>query len=154
MKKPYSAGAIHVDDASAFQVGTEVLPEYRFPFVAVDPTPGGKNLGRMEWHVELLRGTKRRKGTRRFGGIAIWATQTRDTRYARVVFHIPMCCEGITTRRDRDDFTRFVWHIGFCSIHDETVLTAYPDNRHVALIVRAWSGISNELFFERSHDDQ
>lgn len=142
-----------VDDATGYRTENKVYPEYIFPFTLMDPTPGGQNLGRMEWQLEPLPSAKQ-KGRRYIQGLAIWARQTRDPRYTSRIFLIPTRSEAITGsrrllgERTEADFVSGVWHMGFCELHRSLILTAYPPDGMTRLIVRTGSSISNEVYFD------
>ncbi len=148
--KPFAVGeGWRVDDASLFQVGTLVFPRFSFPFTVMDPTPGGKNLGRIEWNIEILPGKKPKGRAPVIGALAVWARQTRDPRYQGVIFHLPCYTDMLHSNRDRDDFTKFVWRVGFCEVHKgSAILAAYPDDKHSKLIIDVGSSISGEAYFE------
>ena len=138
-----------VDDAADYKAGTPVFPKYRFPCVALDPTPGGSNLGRMEWCVELLKG-KKREGRRLVGGVAVWARQTRDPRYVGRVFHLPMQTDCLSAIRigERCSFFAEVWRVFFCEVHDNVIFEAYVPSDATALVIETSSSIGNNIQFE------
>lgn len=137
-----------LDKAKAFLSGSPVFPKYIFPFTALDTAPGGMNLGRIEWHVELVPARKV-KGRKSISAIALWATQTRDPRYLRKVFYLPCFSDAITSQTDRSDFVKHVWRQGFCETHGLLILSAYPRNDHAELVVEVGSSISNDIYFQR-----
>lgn len=126
---------------------------YEFPFEALDKTPGGLNLGRIEWHLEFIPGAPQRKkyqhGKRYFEKIHVWATQTRDPRYEKKVFVIPCFVESITadSLRRRSSYFHYVWHMTPCEIHKTMMFSAYPENNHTILRIPIDSTISIEPEF-------
>ena len=135
-----------LDDGAAYR---DERAQYHFPFVAVDPTPGGSNLGRIEWHVELLRGRKVR-GLYWLYCLLVWASQTRDPRYTKRLFHLPVYAESWTTssRVQGNSYMSHVWRTTFCELHGTTWFSAYPTNEHSSLVVDAGSSISIEVEFQ------
>lgn len=139
------------DDASAYKVGEHGW-EYAFPFTLMDTTPGGANLGRIEWHVEI-QPTKRKRGEKfnRVGTLRVWATQTRDPRYQHRIFEFDTFAESLGFARDADfhEHTFQPWHVGFCNEHrGAVILTAYPNNEHSVLTVAPTSSIQIEVGFK------
>lgn len=132
-------------DASAF----EVDGHFKFPFVLLDPTPGGSNLGRIEWHVELFPAKKQRgENRRRIGELRVWATQTRDPRYQGKCFRFETIAEALS-HRHRDGMGFQPWRVMFCELHrGAVVISAYPDNHHRTLVVDTNSSISLEVHYE------
>lgn len=126
---------------------------YRFPFVALDQTPGGSNLGRIEWSVEFVPKTR---GHKTLVGVCVWARQTRDPRYCGKAFYIPVNAAFITTQgRTRIDktcgsFFAGAWRAYICQTHGFTVIESYPENHHVCLVVDVSSSISNDIYFEEA----
>lgn len=124
--------------------------QYVFPFVALDKTPGGKNLGRIQWCIELHPQEKSKEsGFRRVGKLLVWAMQTRDKRYFRKVFEIPTFAEmfySCASTNKRDAFVP--WKIMLCDEHKgAVVLDAYPENEHRALVIDAMSSIMVQVKF-------
>jgi hypothetical protein len=121
---------------------------YVFPFVPVDPTPGGRNLGRIEWAVEYV--VDRRK--RNFSALLISVCQTRDPRYRGKVYRIPgPMTEFINSPsagggRDAAPFTSLVWRTLVCPVHKALALYAYPKDEHRFLVVEPWSQIGGVHF--------
>src|SRR3972149_222499 len=121
---------------------------YVFPFLVLDPTPGGSNLGRIDWNCELIRSRKIR-GRYHLATIYVWARQTRDKRYAGKYFEIPCRSEGLSGRKLTDKgnaLTECTWTVGYCNDHGNVVLSSYPENHHKELVVRVGSSISIEVY--------
>jgi len=127
---------------------------YVFPFDVLDKTPGGSNLGRIEWHIEPVRGKKDRKEGRYYiEKLLVWASQTRDEKYKSKVFEIPCYSEAISASyhhngRMPDSFMAYVWRVMFCEIHKMPVFSAYPDNQHTQLKIDVGSSISIDIDFK------
>jgi hypothetical protein len=145
-----SSASFYLPDGCTLDVGAKAYrtPEDSrviFPFLPLDPVPGGSNLGRIEWSVEFVKGKRRN----RLGALALWARQTRDPQYDKKVFLLDAGhCPCITTRLSgREDFTRFVWNIARCEMHGHLILTAYPADYHRVLIVDLASSISGSIYF-------
>ena len=122
---------------------------YVFPFIGLDPTPGGSNLGRIEWHCELVRSRKTRDRYY-LAAIYVWATQTRDKRYAGKYFEIACHSSGLSGRKLTNmgnALIECVWTIGYCGDHGNVTLSAYPANHHKELVIRAGSSISIDVYF-------
>lgn len=140
MKKTqtYSADKFKSDDST-----------YRFPFTVLDPTPGGSNLGRIEWGIELLHGRKQ-KGRYYIEKLLVFARQTRDERYAGKVFEIPCFTDMLQGREltGRSAFIQHVWQVSICPEHNAPVLSAYPENQHSELVVDVRSSISIDVNFK------
>lgn len=126
---------------------------YRFPFDVLDKTPGGSNLGRIEWHVETLHGAKK-NGRYHIEKLYVWATQTRDPRYKNKVFEITSCCTecvmGFNLKSSNQTFfLSCVWRMMICEIHKAPVLSAYPEDKHSVLeIGSVWSSIGINIDFK------
>lgn len=118
---------------------------YEFPFEPFDATPGGTNLGRIEWHLELVR---KGRGAH-LEALVLWATQTRDDRYVGRLFRLPVQADLVTrgTSDGRSDFLTRVWRVGYCDVHRHAILSAYPADEHRRLVAHVWSGISVDLEF-------
>ena len=127
-------------DPAAFRKGDV----YRFPFTCIDPMPGGSNLGRIEWHVEPLRATRKVLIT----SVLVWASQTRDNRYQGKVFSLPCRSQSITSSRDENDYLRHVWQTALCLEHKTLSFSAYPANQHTMLVVECISSIGNRIYFQ------
>jgi len=124
---------------------------YRFPFEPLDQTLGGSNLGRIEWHCEFVR-SRKQKGRYHFTELYVWATQTRDRRYAGKYFSIPCFIDSIQDRSliERGaSFTECVWSINFCRDHGNVVMSTYPENHHRVLSVNVGSSIQIQIRFEK-----
>lgn len=121
---------------------------YVFPFDVLDKTPGGFNLGRIEWHLEPFYGRKK-KGKYYIEKIYVWATQTRDDRYYRIIFEIPCFSDSITadSLRRRSSYFHYVWRMNFCEIHKMPVFSAYPADEHSRLELDVSSSISCGIDF-------
>lgn len=136
-------------DLTPFRTADAPFSQYTFPFVCLDPTPGGANLGRIEWCIELHPAAKRRgEKRRRIGEVWLWAKQTRDPRYSGKQFRIEAHAEGWGTHRlDGGEYAP--WRILFCEEHKGAVIMlAYPQNHHTKLIFNAASSIEFEVHFE------
>lgn len=122
---------------------------YIFPFKVLDDTPGGSNLGRIEWNIEAIRGNKN-KGRYYIEKLLIYATQTHDERYgARNIFEIPCFSESISGDcLNRESFLNYVWRIMPCEMHKTFVLSAYPGNQHKELIIDVGSSIGIDIDFK------
>lgn len=124
---------------------------YVFPFVALDPTPGGSNLGRIMFNMELVPGRKRRDGRYYYEQMMIQVRQTRDPKYLGKTFSIPILTESLYSSQagpNRSDFTKYVWHIEQCPVHKVTCMSAYPENHHTKLKIVVGSSIMIEAYFE------
>ena len=120
--------------------------KYEFPFKVLDDTPGGSNLGRIQWYVEMHPMPKKR-GRKNIKEIWVWARQTRDERYANKIFRIETWAEGLTTNSLKESFSP--WRIFFCEEHKgAVVLDAYPKNHHTKLVICPFSSISCEVDFD------
>lgn len=139
--------------ADVFKKSDGYSTVYEFPFDVLDKTPGGSNLGRIEWHMEFIPGKKQTRkymhGRRYYEKIYVWATQTRDKRYQKKVFEIPCFVECITgdSLRARSSFMHHVWRVMPCELHDIPTFSAYPANHHRALRIPIDSTISIEPEF-------
>ncbi len=112
---------------------------YRFPFTPLDPTPGGRSLGRMEWCIEPIRRTRKREGRYWIDSILVWATQTSDPRYFGIVFEIPCMVDCVTSHRLSDgSYFAGVWRTVYCEQHRNVVFDSYPENHHTGLIVNVF----------------
>lgn len=124
---------------------------YVFPFDVIDKTPGGSNLGRIEWHMEFHKG-KKTKGRYYIEKILVWATQTRDERYVKKIFEIPCYTESIyaspSSTGNRNYYLSYVWRIMQCEVHNTLMFSAYPENQHVALEIGVGSSISADIMFK------
>jgi hypothetical protein len=126
---------------------------YRFPFTRLDPTPGGGNIGCIEWHVEFVRGRKRRMGAYGIAAVLVWALQTRDERYAGKSFRLDWHdTRGAMLDRPIDptrrSFGAGIWFVGFCSEHGQIVLASYPPDGSAALVIETGSSVGNRIYFE------
>ena len=136
-------------DATAFQ-DINYQGRYRFPFERLDPTPGGSNLGCIEWHVELMPDSRRRQGRRRVVSAFVWASQTRDTRYAGKLFTLPAHCDGILVLAVGLGLSYLggVWFMGFCPIHKQLAMSSYPPDGSSALVVDFWLSTAGHIYYE------
>jgi hypothetical protein len=126
---------------------------YRFPFALFDDAPGGSNLGRIEWNLELLRGPRKSGGRYFINGLLLFCVQTRDERYGRRLFYFPTSTEGFTSRFSRRqhggfNFMECVWRATFCEVHGAPIFSAYPHDGCSALLLDVGSSISCEAWFE------
>ena len=123
--------------------------EYVFPFECLDKTPGGSNLGRIEWHVEPIKSNKN-KGRYYIEKLLVFASQTRDERYKGKIFEIPCYTESITADvlHHRDSYFHYVWRMTWCEVHNTAFFSAYPKNEHTKLVINVNSSISSEIEFE------
>lgn len=134
------------DDGAAYKTGHPAIPVYEFPFTLLDPTPGGANLGRIAWCVELHPTARARKGVRRIAEVWVWARQTRDPRYVGRIFKFPTNAESLGVDALRKSY--HPWRIRFCGEHrGALVLEAYPANEHTKLVVSPCSAIQCEVNF-------
>jgi hypothetical protein len=121
---------------------------YVFPFKVFDETPGGSNLGRIEWGIELIHG-KKKDGRYRIQKMLVFARQTRDIRYFGKIFEIECYTDMLQGRSHQyDSFIKYVWNIAFCPEHKSPVLMAYPGDHHSKLIINSSSSIMVEARFE------
>lgn len=124
---------------------------YVFPFEVLDKTPGGSNLGRIEWHIELVR-SKKKDGRYWIEKLLVWPSQTRDERYPRnIIWEIECYAECITSRNyqgESNSFIANVWRMFFCEVHKNLIMTAYPRNQHSQLKINVGSSISIDADFE------
>lgn len=120
---------------------------YQFPFEALDKTIGGSNLGRIEWHLELVPIKKR--GRFYIEKLFLWASQTRDPRYTKKVFEIPCWSEALTadSLRERGSYMHYVWRVMICELHKNVLFSAYPANEHSVLKINVDSSISIDADF-------
>lgn len=123
---------------------------YIFPFEVLDKTPGGTNLGRIQWHMEFVSDSKQKDGRYYYSKLYVWASQTRDKRYYKKVFEIPCYTECITggVLGKKDYYIDQVWRIQICDLHKNTVFSAYPQNKHTKLIIPVNSSIFVDPYFE------
>lgn len=139
-KKPFKSVSAEAFNTSG---GT-----YRFPFEVLDKTPGGSNLGRIEWGIEPVWSKRKREGRHYIEKLYVWARQTRDPRYSKFVFEIPCYAEALTgTSIEKGHFLHHVWYYGFCPEHKSAYMMAYPADQHTALEIRTFSSISLEAQF-------
>jgi len=123
---------------------------YRFPFVCLDETPGGRSLGRIEWHVEPVKGRKT-NGRYYIEKLFVWPSQTYDERYyKKPIFEIPCYAESITadSLRDRASYMHCVWRFMYCEVHKCPIFSAYPANEHNTLEINVGSSISIDIEFK------
>lgn len=122
---------------------------YRFPFEVLDPTPGGENLGRIEWCIELIWSKRKKWGCHHIEKIYLWAKQTRDPRYAKKILEIECFAEALTSNSvfGLDSYIHNVWYIGQCPEHKTPFMAAYPGNKHTALEINIFSSICLEAVF-------
>lgn len=121
---------------------------YVFPFEVFDKTPGGSNLGRIEWHLEAFPGKKTR-GRFYIEKLHVWASQTYDPRYKGKVFEIPIFTEALTrSMHDQNSFFSHVWRVIVCEVHKVAMMSAYPANHHSSLVVEGGSSIGNHIEFK------
>lgn len=143
MKK--TASELKIESADEFR--NEDMT-YSFPFIGLDPTPGGSNLGRIMWGIEAYK-KKRKDGRYYITSILVWARQTRDARYAGRIFEIPCFTESLygSVLGEKVAFLHRVWRAFFCDEHGGLVLQAYPDDQHTELYINAGSSIMIDLEF-------
>lgn len=126
---------------------------YVFPFDVFDKTPGGSNLGRIQWIIEL-HPSKKIGGRIRIGELWVHARQTKDQKYRRgdkiIYFKIPTFAESLTTRSSLDKQNCYApWRMFFCEMHKGAfILDSYPSNHHSKLIINADSSISIDVNYE------
>lgn len=122
---------------------------YTFPFKPLDDTPGGSNLGRIEWHIEPVRGTRKKHGRYYIEKILLWAQQTRDEKYKGKLFEIPCFTEMIDgSAYSKEPLLGHISHIGFCDKHKNIIISTYPKNHHTKLILRVGNSILTDIYFE------
>lgn len=121
---------------------------YLFPFTLMDDTPGGSNLGRIMWNIEIHK-TQKQDGVNYITQMVVWANQTRDPRYQDKNFLLECHTAGIMTcgLTSKDDLMPHVWFVAVCAEHGKTVLRAYPSNGHAALQVEAYSSVGTRIHF-------
>ncbi len=120
---------------------------YEFPFQVLDKRSGGSNLGRIEWHVEPIKGRKT-KNRYYIEKLLIWTTQTKDERYKGKIFEIPCYSESITGDSiNRESYLNYVWRTMYCEVHKGIVFSAYPANHHGVLKINVGSSISIGMDF-------
>jgi hypothetical protein len=130
---------------------------YLFPFTVMDPTPGGSNLGRIEWHVELYKSQKRRGYSGKFiTKMLVWARQTRDPRYDGKVFILDCYTRGIMTclQTSNDDFSRHAWFLSVCEEHGGVIISSYPSDHHVALMIETHSEVGTRIRFVDHYEEK
>lgn len=128
---------------------------YRFPFVGLDDTPGGSNLGRIEWNIEpiwtLVPDEELGPGEDHYmiARLLVWARQTRDERYRDKVFEISLRSEAISghSHSRYQSFTDYVWLVAGCREHGNVVLSAYPPNGLSVLEIRPHSSLAIDVLF-------
>lgn len=120
---------------------------YRFPFKVLDETPGGSNLGRIEWNIELIGEGEGEEY--RIGKLLVWARQTRDARYVGKVFEIPCQSMRFGGHRlsEKGSFTDAVWMVYLCPEHRAPVMSAYPENHHSEIEINAGSSVMIDVRF-------
>lgn len=117
--------------------------EYEFPFIVLDPTPGGTNLGRIEWVLEPI--FKRGKIVKMF----LQSRQTRDERYLNTLFELTVNSPFIfASSLDDNSFLTNVWRLGYCAEHKTTQLWAYPKNHHSILSIERHSSFGLRVEFK------
>lgn len=96
---------------------------YRFPFTVKDPT-----YGRIEWHIEPLRGPKR-KGRYPIAGLLVWASQTLDHAYHGKLYAIEgLATESIfNTSVALSSFIQHLWRVSYCETHGNLILSSYGE---------------------------
>lgn len=111
--------------------------EYVFPFEVFDKTPGGSNLGRIEWWIEPVWKYDRSRKRYCIDEAYVWARQTRDKRYAGKLFLVD--CFGdnwfSSCTHIHDNFIKYVWLIEKCMIHKTMQYGAYPEDHHTKLVI-------------------
>ena len=123
-----------------------------FPFVCLDSTPGGKNIGKITWEIELIP-AKNRKNIQT---ILVSAKQTRDERYAGKIFEIKadtLSIMGVsgTLLSGRKEMTIFgcTWRAGYCQEHRGLILFTSPKFWHTKLVIPPpFSSIGSDIYFE------
>jgi hypothetical protein len=134
--------------ASADKYLNKITNQYEFPFEVLDKTPGGSNLGRIEWCIELIRSKRKKEGLYYIEKLYLWAKQTRDKRYIGKIFEIP-CYADCVGGPSRESFLKGVWRVGFCDIHKTLILEAYPDkDNYKKLVINNGSSILMDIYFE------
>jgi hypothetical protein len=127
-----------------------VVPDgYLFPFICMDHTPGGSNLGRIEWNVEVYKSKKNNRGFQNITQLIVWAKQTRDKRYVGKFFLLDCNTAGILTHSNkiRADFIHCAWLLSICDVHRNPIISAYPEDNHVALWIERYSDIGTRMCF-------
>jgi hypothetical protein len=126
----------------------EVSNGYLFPFILFDPTPGGSNLGRIEWNIEIYKTRKNKiSKTRSITQILVWARQTKDAQYLNKFFLLNCDSVGIMTHHDGDDFLHNVGFMQICDEHKMPILCAYPRDGSCALYIEAYSSVGTRIRF-------
>lgn len=119
---------------------------YEFPFELFDSTPGGSNLGRIEWMLETS------FTGRNITGLILSAKQTRDPRYDGKLFHLKCkapLLTSVTFSAGRRSFFESVWAFGQCEIHKLPILIAYPPDGTSKLCTDSlYSGVSTAIWWE------
>ena len=132
------------DNPKKFEVSKYL---YRYPFKCMDDTPGGDNLGKIEWCIEPVYGKKKR-GRYFIESLLVWARQTRDKKYSKKLFLIHCFAGAITgDSLNRQDYLNHVWYWGICSEHKRPFMVAYPQKHHSVLEINTGSSISIEIKF-------
>lgn len=120
---------------------------YIFPFKVID-----KQFGRIEWHIEPIKGRKSGMGRGLYyiETLLVWATQTRDVRYLGKTFEIPCFTEAIVadSLRKSNSYFHYVWRMIFCDTHKTVSFSAYPANEHKTLEINVDSSISSSIEFK------
>jgi len=120
---------------------------YIFPFEVLDKTLGGSSLGRIEWHIEPIKGRKT-KGRYYIEKLLVWVSQTRDEEYMKKIFEIPCYSECITgDTLKRESYLNYVWRVMYCEVHKGIVFSAYPSNHHKELKIDVGSSVSLDIDF-------
>lgn len=153
-KKP-----VKIYDPEPFKLSSDWQKVYCFPFDNLDKSPiakqfSGNSLGRIGWCIEPRKIKYDRTKKRYYiTQILIWATQTRDKRYANKVFGINCMAEtigGISHKfRDYEEgVINQTWRMGFTP-QKTLYLDTYPNNKFNLLYIDATSSISVNINYLR-----
>jgi hypothetical protein len=125
----------------------EVLGGYLFPFTLMDTTPGGGNLGRIEWHIEFVK-TRKEKNARYITQMLVWARQTKDPRYLNKFFLLDCNTPSIVTHlNNSSDFLNNTWTMAICYEHKMPIVSAHPPDKYCALYIETFSSIGTRIRF-------
>lgn len=121
---------------------------YVFPFTVLDQTPGGSNLGRIEWHIEFVKTKKEKnRNIRPITQMLVWARQTKDPRYVNKFFLLDCDTAGIMTHQDSSDFFHCAWFMQICDEHKMPIISAYPPDDTCALHIQIYSSVGTRIHF-------
>ncbi len=124
----------------------KVSGAYMLPFIVLDPTPGGKNIGRIEWIIEPIE-RKKKQGRWYITKLLVCARQTHDPRWSGKLFYVDLFTEALTgNRQNGDGFFNGVWLSFYCAEHRNSMqFLSYPKNHHKHLRIETYSSIMCDI---------